>query len=42
MGSQMRQRLEKTGHNEQGPKLLLWILAVGVITFFLRFAKHLG
>ena len=42
MGSQMRQRMEKTGHKEQGPTLLLWILALGVITFFLRFAKHLG
>lgn len=36
------QRMEKVGHKEPGSKLSLWILAFGVITFLLRFAKHLG
>lgn len=34
---QMRQRIEKVGHKYPDSKhVLLWILAFGVITFFLK------
>lgn len=34
---------ERIGHKEPGPKhILFWILAFGIIAFFLISAKHLG